>query len=485
MSMKRTELAFTAVLLPLDFLSILLATIVATSLRTSVDILPLTESRTSNIGFDFLWWFFPILVLFFTINRLYILFELRHRVLQLFRIISSAGAASMLLFMAVLIGRTPFIVNRSIGWSNWAYNTSLLTVFYLWLSIILVVTLVRWTYRSILHALFEQGIACKRVLLVGNTEVAATLLASIKGDHSLGYNVTGVVKTWDSGPVELQTIGDLDDLKSIVQHTRPDHIITTDPELKYDKVLAIIDIANDYHIDFTFAPNLFEVLATNVTVSSIGGIPLLNLRRTSLDGWGKILKRLMDIGVSAVLLIVLSPIFLLTAILIKLQDGGPILFAQKRLSVSRHFAILKFRSMKVGAENEEDRLRAESNERGDGPLFKMKNDPRVTPLGRVLRKTRIDELPQLFNVLKGDMSLIGPRPHLMKEVEQYQKHHRKVLAIKPGMTGLAQLSGSSDLSFEEEVRLDTYYIENWSLIKDLEILLKTPFIILFKDRSGV
>ena len=154
----------------------------------------------------------------------------------------------------------------------------------------------------------------------------------------------------------------------------------------------------------------------------------------------------------------------------------------KRISQRQEFDLYKFRSMIKNAEELKKNL-MEYNERKDGPLFKMKNDPRITRIGRFLRKYRIDELPQLFNVLRGEMSLVGPRPHQPDEIEKYEKHHKKVLLIKPGMTGMAQISGSSDLPFEEEVKLDTYYIENWSLSKDIYILLKT-LIVLFKDRSA-
>lgn len=482
--MKRFELALTAFLLPLDLAGVLISTAFAISLRTSVDILPLDQSRVTSMGFSFLWFYFPLLLAFFAAHQLYVLADVRHRAQTLFRIVSANAAASMILFMTVLTARTPFVVTHLPSLSDWAYSTSLLTVLYLWIASTITLTALRWLYRSFLNSLLRQDIGCRRVLLVGDTDIAETLLTAIKHDKTLGYKSVGVVSTSASTP-RLQCVGDLTQLAEIVQRLHPDLIIEVDPELPFDKVLTIIDAANDAHIDFSFAPNLFEVLATNVTISNVVGIPILNLRRTPLDGWGKILKRSMDFVVAFASIIILSPVIGIVALCVKLQDRGPILFGHGRVSRGLTFTMYKFRSMKVGAEAEEDRLRQQANERDDGPLFKMKNDPRVTSLGRFLRRSRLDELPQLFNVLKGDMSLIGPRPHLPKEVAQYQKHHRKVLAIKPGMTGLAQLAGSSDLSFEEEVRLDTYYVENWSLVKDMEILLKTPFIVLFKDRSGV
>lgn len=482
--MKKIQLFFTSLLVPIDLFGIILATLIASNLRTALDILPIGEDRTISIGFYFLIWYAPLLILLLGTHQLYQLSNLRHRVSQLFGIISASGASAMVLFMVVLFGRTLYIETRFETWSTWAFGTSLLTVFYLWLCSIIVLTALRWVYRVVVKNLYARGVGSIRVLLVGNTEVALTLEQSISTDNSLGMKVVGLVNS-NGGNFLSNSLGQLSDLSEIVTRLKPDRIIMADPDLHYDKTLQVIDVASRHHIEFSFAPNLFEVLSTNVTVSNIGGIPLLNLRRTPLDGWGNILKRLMDVAIAAVLCVVLSPVMLIVALLVKLQDGGPVFYRQSRVCMGQTFKIFKFRSMIKDAEMLEDELRRRTNERSDGPLFKMKNDPRVTKLGRLLRKSRLDEIPQLFNVLSGQMSLVGPRPHLAKEIEQYQKHHRKVLAIKPGMTGLAQLSGSSDLTFDEEVRLDTYYVENWSLLKDLEILLKTPFIVLFKDRSGV
>jgi lipopolysaccharide/colanic/teichoic acid biosynthesis glycosyltransferase len=177
-------------------------------------------------------------------------------------------------------------------------------------------------------------------------------------------------------------------------------------------------------------------------------------------------------------LIILSPLFLILSLIIKIDSAGPVFAQLERIGEGgEKFVLFKFRSMIRDAHQLKKNLIA-LNERNDGPLFKIKNDPRITRFGRFLRKTSLDELPQLFNVIKGEMSLVGPRPHEPEEVAKYQKHHRKVLTIKPGITGLAQISGRSDLNFEEEVKLDTYYIENWSLKLDIQIIIKTPFIVL-------
>ena len=210
---------------------------------------------------------------------------------------------------------------------------------------------------------------------------------------------------------------------------------------------------------------------------------MVELKRTALDGWGRIVKRLVDIIGSVLGLILLSPFFLIMAIIIKSDSEGPVFYKPKRISQNKKFRLYKFRSMVKGAEAQKKKL-LQHNERKDGPLFKMKDDPRITKVGKFIRKTRIDELPQLLNVLIGQISLVGPRPHQPDEIAHYKKHHKKVLAIKSGMTGMAQVSGSSDLSFEDEVKLDTFYIENWSLFLDLKIFLKT-LVVLWRDRSAV
>jgi lipopolysaccharide/colanic/teichoic acid biosynthesis glycosyltransferase len=218
-------------------------------------------------------------------------------------------------------------------------------------------------------------------------------------------------------------------------------------------------------------------------IDTFSGVPLVELRRTALDGWGKIAKRVIDIFGSAFGLVVLLPLFLVVAFAIKWESEGPVFVGLERISRNKKFKLFKFRSMIKDAEKYKDYL-LRFNERPEGPLFKMKNDPRVTKVGRFLRRHRLDEFPQLWNVLRGDISLVGPRPHQPDEIARYQKHHKRVLDIKAGMTGMAQISGSSDLSFEEEVALDTLYIERWSLWRDFKILFLT-FLKLFRDRSAV
>jgi exopolysaccharide biosynthesis polyprenyl glycosylphosphotransferase len=219
---------------------------------------------------------------------------------------------------------------------------------------------------------------------------------------------------------------------------------------------------------------------------------VLQVKRTPLDGWGRIAKRLFDLVVSFLLLIFASPFLLVIAIALMIEDGWPVFFVNDRVGErGRAFRLFKLRSMyrkfsigpQFGKQKEalklEQKLIKEKSIK-EGPVYKIADDPRVTRVGTFLRRWSIDELPQFINVLKGDMSLVGPRPHQPREVEKYLPHHRRVLAIKPGITGMAQISGRSDLEFEDEVRLDAWYIENWSPLLDLYILLKTPWAVLKK-----
>jgi len=216
------------------------------------------------------------------------------------------------------------------------------------------------------------------------------------------------------------------------------------------------------------------------------GLPLKDVKRTALDGWGRIIKRIFDFIIALILIIILSPIYILTAIVIKLDSHGPIFFSRRdddsplyRVGQGgKLFRYFKFRTMRDRCDSMRYKELADLNIRQGGPLVKIKDDPRITRSGKFIRRFSIDELPELFLVLTGKMSLVGPRPHLPEEVAKYERHHKKVLTLKPGITGLAQISGRSDLSFEEEVKLDTYYIENWSFLFDLTILLRTPLAVL-------
>jgi exopolysaccharide biosynthesis polyprenyl glycosylphosphotransferase len=243
--------------------------------------------------------------------------------------------------------------------------------------------------------------------------------------------------------------------------------------------MRIIDHCATHAVEFRLVPDFYELSLDRVDVAYLHGVPLIGLREPSLSGVNRLLKRATDLAFASLVLAVLSPLLMLVAIAIKLDSPGPVLFRQLRVGRGgRQFWFYKFRSMRADAEAEYWRLQ-EQNE-ASGPIFKMKNDPRVTRVGRFIRRTSIDELPQLLNVLQGTMSAVGPRPPLPREVEQYEEWHLRRLSGSPGMTGLWQVSGRSELTFDEMVLLDIWYIENWSLALDLKIALRTIPAVLFE-----
>jgi len=267
-------------------------------------------------------------------------------------------------------------------------------------------------------------------------------------------------------------------------------LVLADSNLSEAKTSSIFDFCDEKKINFKEIPNLFKVKTSNTIYSTIGGIPIINFRRTPLEGWGSIVKRIFDIFVSLLLIIIFSPIMLITALAIKIDSKGPVFFVYKRIGRDgKEFTYFKFRSMVQNAHE----LRYDPNFRkkvedtrgwnSNNPMIKYKNDPRITKVGHFIRKFSIDELAEFFLVLIGSMSMVGPRPHEKEEVEKYKKFHKKVLSIKPGITGMGQTSGRSDLTFNDEVGLDIYYIENWSLWLDIKILFKTPIAIFQKRKA--
>jgi exopolysaccharide biosynthesis polyprenyl glycosylphosphotransferase len=311
------------------------------------------------------------------------------------------------------------------------------------------------------------------VLLIGDDEVAERLARTIEADPGMGYRI-----------VKRLANPDLDEIAAAVRRPGVHEIILANPDHPPRRVVELVEFCHDRHIVFTFVPNIHRTLTTHWDVDAIGRTPVVQLRRTALDGWGRVFKRIFDLAAASSALVLLSPVFAAVAFAIKWETRGPVFVRLARVSRTRQFMMLKFRSMIENAEELKPLLESR-NERKDGPLFKMRDDPRVTGVGRLIRRWRLDELSQFINVFRGEMSLVGPRPHQPDEIAGYQKHHKKLLAIKAGATGLAQVSGSSDLPFEDEVALDTFYIENWSLWLDLRIILKTTLKMFRGDRSAV
>ncbi|HYN90202.1 MAG TPA: undecaprenyl-phosphate glucose phosphotransferase [Ardenticatenaceae bacterium] len=375
---------------------------------------------------------------------------------------------STVLLMAV------FFIYRPLSFSR-------LLPFFAALMIVVYLALARVAERALRGRLRRRGIGVIRVLIVGAGEMGRTIMRHIVAQPELGYQVVGFV---DDDPTlqhnigRFHALGYTGDLARVVQQHGVDEVIITLPWQHHRKIVRIVDQCQDANVRSRIVPDLFQLSLTRVELDDIKGVPLIGIKEPSLQGWNMAFKRVMDIVIAAIGLVLSAPLLLLIALGIKVSSPGPILFKQTRVGRNGQlFTLYKFRSMRVGAENEVAHL--SSYNEADGPLFKMRRDPRVTPVGRILRKLSLDELPQLYNVLRGEMSLVGPRPALPSEVAQYEEWHRKRLEVPPGITGLWQTSGRSDMSFDEMCLLDIYYAEQWSPILDATIVLKTIPTMLF------
>jgi len=353
---------------------------------------------------------------------------------------------------------------------------------YAGLTVVLLLSVARALEKQVQAFLRRRGYGVQRVLIVGAGETGRAVMRNVVAQPELGYMVVGFV---DDKPERgnrdigrLKGLGGTDRIAEVVRDHAVDEVIITLPWQYHRQIMSIMAQCERARVSVRIVPDMFQMSLSHVDIDDLSGIPLIGLKSVSIRGWNLAVKRAIDMAVAGLGLLLLSPLLLVISALIKLDSSGAAVFRQTRVGRGgRPFTVLKFRTMREGAEQEVEALSA-LNETG-GPLFKIRNDPRLTKVGQILRRTSLDELPQLYNVLRGEMSIIGPRPGLPSEVEQYQDWHRKRLETWPGMTGLWQVSGRSDLSFDEMVLLDIYYIENWSLLLDLQIALRTIPAILF------
>ena len=341
---------------------------------------------------------------------------------------------------------------------------------------VLLLTLARIVAQRLLTSMRRRGIGVTRVVIVGAGEVGRRVIRTIVARPDLGYQIVGYV---DDNPKKgqgeigrIKGLGAVDDLAQVIDREQVDEVLITLPWTHHRRILSVLRECERRNVTARLVPDLFQLSLSRVEVSDLGGVPLISVQEIAFGRGAILFKRAVDIIGSLLGLVLGAPLFALIALAIRLDTPGPIIFRQERVGLGgQRFFIYKFRSMRVGAEREKEKLRA-LNE-ADGPLFKIRNDPRLTRVGAFLRRTSLDELPQLINVLRGDMSLVGPRPPTPDEVEQYLPWHLQRLAVPPGMTGLWQVSGRSELTFDEMVLLDIYYIEHWSPWLDFAILLRT------------
>ena len=361
------------------------------------------------------------------------------------------------------------------------YAFSRLIFLYAWLGIIVLLALARFLEQILRAYLRKRGIGLVRLLVVGAGPLGRMIMRNIVAQPDLGYDVVGFVDSEREEDIaRFKALGGLDELPHVLRHQAVQEAIIALPSASHKRIAEVMMQCQKQRVHFRLVPDFYELSLSQVDISEINGIPLIGVRDVSIQGWNLLVKRFIDVGVSITVLVLLSPLIALISLAIKLGSPGPILFAQTRMGRGgRPFTCYKFRSMRQGADDEIEQL-SELNE-ADGPIFKMRKDPRLTRMGKVMRRLSLDELPQIYNVLLGDMSLVGPRPPIPYEVEQYEDWHRRRLEASPGLTGLWQVSGRSELSFDEMVLLDVWYIENWSLGLDVKILFRTiPAVLLAK-----
>lgn len=381
-------------------------------------------------------------------------------------------------FTAVSVGTLLTVALTSFLYKN-ALDYPRLMIAYAWGLTIILVTLGRVTHARLRWALRSRGVEEARVLIVGPGEVGRLIAEQIQKTPGLGYRVVGFVAPHGARPITSANgplLGTAEEIPSLIQAHRIDEVIIALPDAPHEELLEIISLCQLGQVAIKVFPDVFQFLASPVSVGDLGGLPLLTVKDTVLRGWRLTLKRAVDLVVSAMGLVLLSPPMLLVAILLKFDSKGPVFYVQERMGLdAKPFHLIKFRSMVTGAEQE------------TGPVWATRNDPRVTRMGRWLRRFSLDELPQLINVFWGEMSLVGPRPERPVFVEQFRKMIPRYMerhAEKAGMTGWAQVNGlRGDSSIAERTKYDLYYIENWSLWLDIKIILKTLFR-LFRDRSA-
>lgn len=473
MKRRSFDLTFLGLQIPLDLGALMMAALFAYTLRMSnafVSVRPLftqidfAKYIVGSFGFA------CVFIAIFTLTGMYQMRNLRAWN-ELGRIIVGCTAGTMILIATVFFQRD--------------LTTSRFIVLAVWSLSILFVAIDRFGVRTLRHALLRAGFGHRYVAIIGKGKTATSLADLYRQQPILGFTVVKKYSAWNEQTRE--------DLLKQMEARAIDEVLLADTNIAKEQALDLIAMAESHHISFRYLADLFAASFTNISVSTNGGIPIIEVKRTPLEGWGRIFKRLFDILISLVVIILTSPIMLAIAIAIKCSSKGPVFYARKadagpptqRIGENGvPFNYFKFRSMRIGADTlhlNQAFIQTYGSLR-EGPLMKVKEDPRVTPVGRFLRKWSLDELPEFFLVLKGDMSLVGPRPHMPEEVRLYKPHHRRVLGIKPGITGMAQISGRANLDFEDEVKLDTWYIEHWSPGLDLWIMLKTPFVVL--SRKG-
>ncbi len=454
-----------------DSVALVIAFVVAYILRVSLSSRQISQHITSSDYFQAVLVVIPFFILIYALLGLY-----SNRIHE--KRFSEIGKLLVGTFVGIL-----FVISYSYI-ANVAIFPARLVVLYAFLLAFILVWLFRTFARGIRRELFNFGMGINNVIIVGNTKLAQSLIDSLADTAATGYKVRAVVGGRSDKPdprfVHFKTFAEAVAEQGPSTHT----IIQTELYADGEKNDEILTYAQEHHIAYRFVPGNSELFTGNIDAEVFHSVPVIAVHQTALVGWGRVVKRLFDVSAGAIGLIIASPLMLIIAILVKLSDGGKVFFKHERLSrFDTKVKIYKFRSLKAdynGLEPEEafikmgrPELIKEYRENGDF----LPNDPRLTRTGRFIRKYSLDEIPQLINVVRGDISLVGPRALVPYELEKYAQKNL-ILSVKSGLTGLAQVSGRRDISFEERRALDLYYVQNWTFWGDIVILIKTVWMVI-------
>ncbi|MCK5533692.1 sugar transferase [bacterium] len=450
---KREKIIFfTGLLVAVDIILIYFSFILAYWVRFSIKIVPVTKGTPSLFAYQQALPF--VILIWILIFMHYGLYNYKKRKDSFDEFLRS--------FLAVSIG-TIVIMAGTFLYRNFSYSR--MVIAYAWLFSLFSLSFSRWIVRILEKSLDKNFFTSQKTLIMGEGKIFDQLKKILEKQKS-EYYFTDLIEG--------------EKLSNFVEKNKIAEVIVGKFPTVHTEILNISRQCENLNLDFKFVPDLVELRMGEVIIDDYLGLPLIQLKPISLHGINFFIKRCLDILISILVLSIFFVPLLIIIIMIKLDTPGPILYCQPRLGhKEKMFPFFKFRTMVQDADLILEKIKHLSERQG--PVFKMKKDPRITFCGKILRRYSLDELPQVINVLRGDMSLVGPRPQVLWEASHYDEWAKKRLRVLPGITGLWQISGRSDLSYEEMIRLDIFYLENWSFIFDLKILLKTIPVVLLAD----
>lgn len=463
--MKKSELFFTSILLPVDLVMFAFSFVVAFYLRGHIEA-PFSTEFGLHSYLAYCFYLMPVLIIFSALNGLYSRRNYTGYWQELYRVIVSVSTTILILIVTIFLSKSLFF--------------SRLILVFTWLVAVTMISIGRILLRFIERYLLRFGIGQRRVVIVGDTEITDMVAKDLKGQLRGSYKVIGLIATSSEHTSSHKILGGVDDFAAILKKFQIDEVVLADTQISEKKLVQLIQICEDSQIVFKYVPDIMKMMTLSFEPGLIGSTPVMELKRIPLDGWGRILKRFFDFILALVLVIVLVPLGILLAILVKISSRGPVIYRQERIGRDeKKFVFYKFRSMYSDLSH---------FKKGDEWTTQENEQRRATFIGRILRKTNLDELPQLWNILIGDMSFVGPRPEqpelvekFEREIPEYFRRHK----VKSGLTGWAQVNGlKGDTSIKERVRYDIYYIENWSLWFDFKIVFKTLGLLIYEIVNG-